>query len=344
MNKTILFLLFLILASVSYKLIISKMSINDSNNKNIALIENNIVNNPLSLQIMRSTSYPGSELQVEEVLSNGINYTSSIVSYLSEGLKIFALLNVPIGTKPDDGWPVIVFNHGYIAPEEYKTTERYVAYVNAFSKNRYIVIKPDYRGNGISEGDPEGAYYSAAYTTDVMNAMASVKKYPDANSNAIGMWGHSLGGNITLRSMEITTDIKAGVIWGGVVGSYNDLLNNWHSKVPYTPSPRQLRSRNQNRAEFIKLHGQPTEFSEFWKAIDPFYNVDFINAPIQLHTGLADEVVPPLFSENLEMVLLQKSKTVELYKYPGADHNLSSPAFESAMERSIVFFDKYLKP
>ena len=57
----------------------------------------------------------------------------------------------------------------------------------------------------------------------------------------------------------------------------------------------------------------------------------------------AYEEVPPLFSESLRDDLEAKNKEVEFYAYQGADHNLSSPAFELAMQRLVEFFDKYLK-
>ena len=41
------------------------------------------------------------------------------------------------------------------------------------------------------------------------------------------MWGHSMGGYITVRSMVTAGDIKAGVIWAGVVASYPDLMERW---------------------------------------------------------------------------------------------------------------------
>ena len=139
--------------------------------------------NPLSIEAMRQRSYPGSNIVIEQTLEPGSNYNRYIVSYQSDGLKIYALLTVPQGTKPENGWPVIIFNHGYIPPEIYKTTERYLAYVDAFARNGYLVFKPDYRGNGQSEGKPEGAYYSPAYAIDDLNAISSIKKFKDADAN-----------------------------------------------------------------------------------------------------------------------------------------------------------------
>jgi len=300
---------------------------------------------PLSIEAMRSRSYPGSDIVIEEKLSAGSNYNQYIASYKSDGLKIFALLTVPQGgTPPAGGWPVIVFNHGYIPPEIYKTTERYLSYVDAFARNGYIVFKPDYRGNGQSEGQPEGAYYSPAYAIDDLNAIASIKKYPEANPNKIGVWGHSMGGNITLRDLVIDQkDIKAAVIWAGVVGSYNDLINNWQRRVTYQPSQRELALRNRYRPQITKQYGTPATNPVFWNSIDPTYFISDITTPVQLHHGSSDEEVPVAFSEGLKNKLEKAGKTVELYTYPGADHNISDPSFSLAMERSLKFFDKYLK-
>lgn len=303
---------------------------------------NIVTDNPLAIKNMQSKKYPGSEITLEKELEKGSNYNKYISSYYSDGLKIYALLTIPLGNKPDKGWPVIIFNHGYIPPEVYRTDERYIAYVDYFARNGYIVFKPDFRGNGFSEGTPEGAYYSPAYTIDVMNALYSINKFKDINAQKIGMWGHSMGGNISLRVSEITNDIKAVVIWGGVVGSYDDLMNNWQRKVPYRPSPRELQLRNRSRTELIQKYGTPTTNPTFWESIDPTANLGFINASFQLHHGLLDEEVPVSFSEKLKNKMEKVGKTVELYTYEGSDHNISQ-SFSLAMERSITFFDKYLK-
>lgn len=306
-------------------------------------IAKHALTHPLAIDYMKSQIYPGSDIKVEQTLPNSANYKQYIASYKSQGLKIYALLTVPAGNKPKNGWPVIVFNHGYIPPEQYVTTGRYTAYIDTFARNGYIVFKSDYRGNGKSEGQPEGAYYSPAYAIDILNAVSSIKKFTDANPDKIGMWGHSLGGNITLRNMEVSKDIKAAVIWAGVVGSYDDLMNNWRRAVPFQPSARELTLRNRSRANLTQKYGTPKDNPAFWNAIDPFYNLKYISAPIQLHHGEADEEVPLAFSQRFESALKSAGKTIEFYTYPGADHNISDPSFGIAIQRSVNFFDKYLK-
>jgi len=53
---------------------------------------------------------------------------------------------------------------------------------NVFIGGNGQVLEFDYRGNGKSEGSPEGAYYSPAYAVDDLNALTSIKKYKDADS------------------------------------------------------------------------------------------------------------------------------------------------------------------
>ena len=296
---------------------------------------------PLQIEAMRAQQYPGSDIVIESVLDPGVNYSRYYVSYLSEGLKIYALMTVPNGEKPATGWPVVIFNHGFIPPDVYRTTERYIAYVDLIARSGYIVFRSDYRGHDRSEGEPGGAYSSPGYTVDVLNAVGSMKRYPDADPNRIGMWGHSMGGYITLRSMVVTGDIKAGVIWAGVVASYPDLLTRWrrgpvNTSVTPTPNPRSW------RVQLVQQYGSPEENPEFWNSISANSFVHEISGPIQLHHGTLDEDVPLEFSELLFYEMIEANQYVELYKYEGDNHNISN-YFSTAMQRTIEFFDRYLK-
>jgi uncharacterized protein len=305
--------------------------------------QTSVVLNPLSIQAMRVRNYPGSDITIEQTLTPAANYNKYIASYKSDGLKIYALLLVPKGTKPQNGWPVIIFNHGYIIPEKYTPDGNYVAYADAFAKNGYIVFKPNYRGNGKSEGSPTSTYYSPDYTVDDLNAIASIKKYPDANPNKIGGWGHSMGGAITLRDLVVNrTDIKAAAIWGGVVGSYNDIMFNWQNRVSYVPNSEDLMLRNKNRNVLVGIYGTPTTNPDFWNSVDPTYFLKDITAPLQIDVGLADNQVPPDFSQGLYNKLKADGKIAEYYGYLGSNHDINQ-GFTLAMQRTISFFNRYLK-
>lgn len=299
---------------------------------------------PLMIEVLRQGSYPGSELTFEETLEPGVNYDRYIVSYQSEGNKIYALLTIPWGQAPPTGWPIIIFNHGYIPPDEYRTTERYLDYQDAFARNGYIVFRSDYRGHGNSEGEAGSSYSSPAYTIDVLNGLASVKTLPAADPERIGMWGHSMGGHITLRAMVISDEIDAGVIWGGVVASYPDLFERWHrndSDEP-TPTPDPTRVRGRWRSRLIELYGTPEENPAFWASISANSYLSDLSGPLQLHHSTTDASVPVEFSEILYEQVQAAGKPVELYLYEGDNHNIYAN-FWTAMNRSIEFFDTYVK-
>jgi len=292
---------------------------------------------PIQIDALRARDYPGSDITIEAVLDPGVNYSRYYVSYLSDGLKIYAMMTVPDGQKPATGWPVIVFNHGYIPPNVYRTTQRYIAYVDQIARNGYIVFKSDYRGHDQSEGAARGGYTQPDYTIDVLNAVASVKRYPDADSNRIGIWGHSMGGYISLRAMVITADIKVGVIWGGVVAPYPDLFTRWNAGARQTtPAPGSWVYAMQ------QAYGSAQDNPQFWNSISANAYLRDLHGPIQLHHSTTDEEVPVEFSQMLYDEMLAAHQTAELYTYEGDNHNISKN-FSLAMQRSVEFFDKYLK-
>lgn len=292
---------------------------------------------PLSVEYLRAQSFPGSDIQIKQTLTPGSTYSRYLVSYLSEGLEIDAYMTVPFGATPPTGWPVVVFNHGYIPPEVYRSAERYIAYTDAFARADYIVFRPDYRGHGFSEGEARSGYGRPDYTIDVLNALASVRRYPAADAARVGMWGHSMGGYIALRAMIVDDQIKAGVIWAGVVASYPDLLEHWNRRRNST------RPRGGNWRETIsEQYGTPEENPEFWASISSNTYVADLSGPVQLHHGTADSSVPFLFSQLLFDEIDAVDGNAQLYSYPGDDHNISANLY-TALERSVGFFDEHVK-
>ena len=292
---------------------------------------------PISIEAMRSREYPGSQIVIEQTLPPGTNYNRYIASYISEGLKIYALLTIPNGKRPETGWPVIIFNHGYIPPTQYRTTERYVNYVDRLASDGYIVFRSDYRGHDQSDGKARGAYGYPDYVVDVLNGLQSIKSFPDADPERIGMWGHSMGGYITLRCMVIRSDIKAGVIWAGVVGSYPALLSDWPQITPPL-----YEFDTSWRKRFKDEFGDPENNPEFWASISATNFLEDISGPLQLHHSISDDVVPFEFSNKLFHELIIAGKETELFAYQGDNHNISIN-FNLAMDRTLEFFNRYVK-
>ena len=92
----------------------------------------------------------------------------------------------------------------------------------------------------------------------------------------------------------------------------------------------------------MQQYGSPEENPEFWNSISANSYLADISGPIQLHHGTADADVPLEFSEILFYQMLDAGQYVELYKYDGDNHNISN-YFSTAMQRTIEFFDRYVK-
>jgi dipeptidyl aminopeptidase/acylaminoacyl peptidase len=296
----------------------------------------------LTIKYLRELEIEGSEIVFHERLSSGWNYQRHLVSYSSEGNRIYGLLTIPIGDPPEGGFKAIVFNHGYIPPAIYQTTERYAAYVDYLARNGFVVFKIDFRGHGNSEGFPSGSYFSPGYTIDAISALKSLQTLDYVDPQGIGMWGHSMAGNLVLRAMLIEPEIKAGVIWAGAVYSYQDFLAYGINDNTYRPqaTPEDFENDEHlrgNRAVF-EIYGWPDPGEPFWQAVSLTENIDFLNSPLQIHHAENDPVVNINYSYGLAGVLLEKGKVYEFYPYEGGGHNLISPWFDQAMIRTVEFF------
>lgn len=300
----------------------------------------------LTIQYLRSLEIKGSEILFEEKLADRSNYHQHLVSYISEGNKIYGLLTIPFGDPPEGGFKAIVFNHGYIPPTAYRTTERYSAYVDYLARSGFVVFKIDFRGHGKSEGEPSGSYFSPGYTIDAISALKSLQKLKIVDPNGIGMWGHSMAGNLVLRAMLIEPEIKAGVIWAGAVYSYDDLVkygidDNTYSP-PATPENQETPDPRQQRRQIFDTYGSPDSEVAYWQAVSLTNNIQYLNRPLQLHHAEDDSVVNIGFSTELAAVLKENGKDYEFYRYEEGGHNLISPYFDQAMLRTVAFFRKYL--
>jgi len=289
---------------------------------------------PLYIDALRSRDYPASPLLIEETLDPGENYQRHIASFQSDGSKVYGLLTIPEGEMPEGGFPAILFLHGYIPPDSYVTTADYVATQDGLARSGFVTFKPDMRGHGRSEGTATGAHFSETYIVDALNALSSMETFYGINPERIGQWGHSNGGLIGLRVAVVTDRVRASVFWGGVVGSYEDMLETYFPRIDFL---------QRLAPAVVEEYGLPSENREYWDRIDPFRYLDDITSPIQLHHGTSDDSVPSELSESLGDALAGAGKEAELYLYEGAGHNLYDDAFSLAMSRTVAFFNTHLE-
>ena len=173
--------------------------------------------NPYSINSLNKKSYD-SEIKIENEIRKTAKFISYRVSFVSDGLNQYALMNVPLGKKPDSGWPVIIVNHGYIEPSVYSTENSYINTSAYYANAGFLVVKPDYRGHDQSQGETGSIVSRIGYAIDVLNLLFGIKKLTYADPQKIYMYGHSMGGDVSLRVAEICLDcIKAVSLWAPAV-------------------------------------------------------------------------------------------------------------------------------
>lgn len=304
-------------------------------------LNNNVPFQEITIPYLRAREYR-SNLSELEVYSDEQNYTSYLTSYTSDGLKINGLLTKPKSEEPVGGFPAIIFVHGYIAPTIYKTTEKYVDYVNYLARNGFVVFKIDLRGHGNSEGEAGGSYYSSDYIVDTLNAYSALQNTDFVNPNKIGLWGHSMAGNVVFRSLAVKKNIPAVVIWAGAGYTYDDLIAYRITDNSYRVPPQDT-ERAKKRRLLNETHGTFDSNNNFWKMVPGTNYLDGVTTPIQIHHAIDDNVVSIEYSKNLMKVLDETSISHQLFEYPSGGHNITGSSFSFAMQRTVDFFKDNLR-
>lgn len=229
------------------------------------------------------------------------------------------LLTLPAAPAPKGGYPVLILCHGYTNPWAYSTERSYTSDSLFYASHGFAVLKPDFRGQGLSipDGQPEGAYYSSAYNTDVLSLVAAVKKTSYLNKDKINIWGHSMGAYIALRAAVTSDDIKHAVLLSGPVASLADM---YYAYVAI--SDTQNTTAANARLDALNHYGTPSSNPDFWNKASPINYVASTKAEIQIHVGTNDAIVPPEFSADLDKALTAAHKKHEYYVYGGGNHGL----------------------
>jgi dipeptidyl aminopeptidase/acylaminoacyl peptidase len=274
-------------------------------------------------------------------LSTSSGYASYLTDYDSDGLTINALLTKPAQASSSNKAPAIVFIHGYIPPSVYKTQERYQAYVDYFAQRGFVVFKIDLRGHGNSEGEASGAYYSSDYIVDTLNAHKALQSLDFIDPDRIGLWGHSMAGNVVLRSIAAKRDIPAAVIFAGAVYTYQDMRDFGIDDNSYRP-PTNNTNRQRLRQQLFDTYGQFDAGSFFWQQVAPVNYLNDVATSLQVHHPVDDQVVSVEYARNLGRVLQAFPLKHEIVEYPSGGHNFTGVTFSQAMQKSVKFFEENL--
>ncbi len=284
----------------------------------------------LTLFDLVSRQYGGSALQVYDELPTppGASFSRYLFSYSSDELSIYGFVNLPDGTGP---FPVIIALHGYVDPDEYQTLDYTTRYADALAEAGYLVLHPNLRGYPPSDWGPNP--FRVGMAIDVLNLIAIVEQQAGrpgplagADGDRIGLWGHSMGGGIALRVLTVSRSVDAAVLYGSMSA---DEARNWNSIFEWSEGARGGWEVSVPLDELVR--------------ISPKYFLHWIDAPLSIHHGEADQLVPPAWSTELCEMLSALQKEHECFTYPGQPHTFFGDQDRLLMTRSAAFYDRYLQ-
>lgn len=312
--------------------------LNKTNGNNFLSPLGHITEKPLakySFDRLKIRKPSGGDVSIGEKLKEDPNFISYIFYYTTEGKRVSGMLNLP----PQPGkYPVLILLRGFIDPLNYTTGDGTRRDGEIFAQNGFIALAPDFLGYGKSaspSADPIEERFQT-YTTaldllssvnTINNALADLKSGISADTGKIGIWAHSNGGQIALSALTITGKSYPTVLWAPVTKPFP------YSILYYTDeSPDYGKALRKVVANFEKDYDSDKyTFTNY---------LDWINAPIQLNQGTADEEVPQKWSDQFVKELQDKGKDITYFTYPGEDHNFDQGSWSTVIEKNIAFYQK----
>lgn len=328
---------------------------------------------PLSIERMRLRRYDSEPLIIKQIDTPVGNFYSFLVSYRSDGLKVFARINVPVGNVPSQGFPVVVFAHGHSPnPLDLNYFQRpyYETWTNAYAQAGFLTVMPGYRGHGVIDGkEAQGKEYvdwfaglhlaSPFYAIDVLNLVAGLSTLTtwhwerfEVHLNSpniiddknLFLAAHSLGGDVALKILTVTDIFRAASIWAGVTASLRQVAD-FYSRYdfPETATKQQLEAAIQKNWEKINAVASAMPFVDI-DTTNGFFYLDNMKTPLLLHQGTGDYAVDPQWSVALHEKLQKLGKDCTLNLYENNDHELSlDDGHRTAIERDVEFFKNHLR-
>ena len=277
---------------------------------------------------LRSRTYGGGQIEFVEVMEQTFYFTRYLIRYPSDGLNIYGFADIP---NDDQVHPVIIALHGYIDPAIYYTLDYTTMYADALASAGYVVLHPNLRGYQPSD-DGENLF-RVGMAIDVLNLIALVQSQSggtdplkNANPNAIGLWGHSMGGGITTRVITVTDDVKAAVLYAAMTG---DEQKNYNAILGWSGQTRGLDELNVPAEALLN--------------ISSMYYFGNISAAVSIHHGTVDELVPMEWSQTTCSQLQSLGKNVECLYYENMPHTFYGDGNQQFIQNTVQFFDRYLK-
>ena len=168
--------------------------------------------------------------------------------------------------------------------------------------------------------------YRTGLAADILNLIALIQTqgqtgiFSSLNADKIGLWAHSMGGEVALRVITISNQVDATVLYAPMSGDLTKNATFINSQIELDTPPYLIPAIS----------------------IQPSYNL--ITSPIKLFHGTSDPIVPVSWSKETCATLEALGKEINCTFVEGGKHTFNGTQ-ESDFERSyFYFFETHLKP
>jgi dipeptidyl aminopeptidase/acylaminoacyl peptidase len=282
-----------------------------------------------TIDYLRKRTYGGGKIEVLEKLSETDLYNAYSIRYPSDGLNIYGFMTVPKGAGP---FPVIVSVHGYAQYGAYDAFDIREDFGDFFAQNQLIVLHPQMRNQPPSDNGDN--LLRVGMTEDVLNLIALVKAKGDlppelasANADRLGLWGTSMGGEIALRVLTVSSDIKATVLYSPLSGNEEKNSQQLYAVL---------------RDDQFQLDAQiPLEIFDRISPANYYYKV---KSAVLLNHGTADTTAPISWAVETCNFLESAGVFVQCIYYQGAGHVFKHDDVEKLAQNALDFYRAQLTP
>jgi dipeptidyl aminopeptidase/acylaminoacyl peptidase len=307
---------------------------------------------PYTIEGLQAHNFTTGVIKRKETLLETDLFTRWLIEYPSDGLTITGILQVPKnGTAP---FPVIVMNHGFFSRYIYSSGDGTDRAAEFFNRRGYLTISSDYRTWG--DADTGTSLFYSGLAIDVINLMNALPSIPEADADHIGMWGHSMGGGVTLKVMTLDPRPRAYVLYSSVSADFGDIIDRWgtgclgdvlEGEATYGCNSSDSLPADSPQ-DLIDAYFTASEDPAMLERVSPINYFSLVQVPVQITYGSEDgqtaNGAPPEWSQKMYDAFIDAGVDARIFGHAGEGHSLLATEWWNFMERSAQFFDVHVRP
>lgn len=266
--------------------------------------------------------------EVEERRKGKYDFATRQFRFLSEGRWITGMINYH--PEKSSLSPVIIMIRGYADKAGYYSGYGTWRVADELAGAGFATMSIDFLGFGGSDGESIDMLEARfEKVVGVLDLIESVKQLPWVDKERIGIWAHSNGGQIALSILEITGENYPTILWAPMTN-------------PFPQSVLDTADDLDDKGAAVKkaIADFEKKYDSRRYAFDNYLN--WIEAPMAIYQGTADEWCKAEWQEGLQGRLVNLGKRVELKILPGDDHNLGKNWGE-VVEENVEWYGKIVQ-